>query len=686
MKNVTIIIPVYKDWTTLEKCLNSLKKFVEKRHKIIIVNDKGPEWVKLEEKILMCISGNRNFSYYKNLQNMGFVKTCNRAVQELDQTDNDILLLNSDTQVTEGFLEEMMQVLYLYERHGVVCPRSNNATLLTLPVKNNLDKLLSEDISYSVFQQMRSILPRFSIIPTGVGFAFLVKRELINKFGLLDEVYGLGYNEENDFCMRINQYGYNVVMANRAYIFHFESKSFGETKNELELKNRRILLERYPYYDAVVQKYFTHSIDPLEYYADLIAENIYEKKRLLFSLYEIPASYNGTAQYGLTIYKKFYQLYSTKYDIHVLINDAADRLFGLSKEFPNVWYPYNIKGTYHLAFSPSQIINIEHMFILNRVSLKYVFCMQDVISIRSNYLLINDYERLDIFRKSIQYCAAMTSISEFSLNDTIGYFYKEFEERDIPTRVIYHGINENKLKNSNEQLPYDEYYMVFGNFYKHKFLKETLPYLKNINRKFIVLGTDETGKIDNNIYGYKSGNLSDEFISLMVGQAKGIIFPSVYEGFGLPVLDGIKYDKKVIVTDNELNRELKEAFDNFSDNIYLFNSLVELEKIIELVEENPQPVYKEGIKAIRNWDMVATELENFLEEILDCKVDYELLKKRWDDMRYIENIHRMYVSQPVVVYKQNWYAKFKQTLRLKYPYLYHLFRKIKRGIVGNGRE
>lgn len=682
MSNVTIVIPVYKDWTTLQRCLDSLLKYVDCRHKIIVINDMSSEWEYLEKQILNCIEGHTNFSYYRNSGNMGFVKTCNRAVYELDQTNNDILLLNSDTEVTKGFLEEMIHVLYLYERHGVVCPRSNNATLLTIPVKNNLDMPLSEDVSYTTFQKMQNILPRFSIIPTGVGFAFLIKRELISKFGLLDEIYGLGYNEENDFCMRINQYGFNVVMANRAFVFHFESKSFGDTKNELELKNRRTLLERYPYYDVIVQQYFSHSIDPLEYYADLIVDNIYEKKRLLFSLYEIPASYNGTAQYGLTIYKKFYQLFSNKYDIHVLINDAADQLFGLSKEFPNVWYPYNIKSTYHLAFSPSQIIHMEHLFLLNRVSLKYVFCMQDVISIRSNYLLINDYERLDIFRKSIQYCAAMTSISEFSLNDTVGYFNKEFETREIPTRVIYHGIDEKNLDEADEKLPFDEYYMVFGNFYKHKFLKESIPYLKQIDKKFIILGTDETEKIGNNIYGYKSGNLSNEFINLMVGCAKGIIFPSVYEGFGLPILDGIKYDKKVIAANNELNRELKKAFDNFSENIYLYNSLEELSELIELVEKNPQPVYKGGKKVVRNWDNVAVELEDFLNEILNSKVDCELLRRRWDDMRYIESVHRMYVSQPTAILKQNWYAKLKQVLRLKYPAVYHLSRKVKRRIVG----
>lgn len=686
MKSVTIVIPVYRDWITLEKCLNSLKKYLDREHKIILVNDMSPEWGEMEQKIIKSIEGHKNFYYFRNFQNMGFVKTCNRAVSELDETDNDILLLNSDTEVTEGFLEEMLQVLYLCEKHGVVCPRTNNATILTIPVKNNLNKLLDAQVSYSVFQQMKDKMPRFSVIPTGVGFAFLIKRELIEKFGLFDEKYGLGYNEENDFCMRINQYGYSVVMSNWSYVYHFESRSFGAAKNELDVKNKHTLLERYPYYDSIIQKYFNHNMNPIEYFADLISNGVYEKKRILFSLYEVPASYNGTAQYGLTIFKNFYKLYHNKYDIHVLINDAADNLFQLSKEFPNVWYPYSIKGTYHLAFSPSQIIHAEHMFILNRVSLNYVFCMQDVISIRSNYLLIDNYERLDVFKKAIQYCAAMTSISQFSLDDTIGYFQSEFEQREIRTKVIYHGISEEKIVVSDDKLPFDEYYMVFGNFYKHKFLKETLPYLKKMNRNFIVLGSDKNGYISDNVYGYKSGNLSDEFINLLVYNTKAILFPSVYEGFGLPILDGIRYDKKVIATNNELNRELRRAFDNFSENIYLFNKLSDLETIIDTVEKDVIPFYKNGTKEVRTWDMVAQELEIFLETVVNSDVDFALLKRRWDDMRYVENVHRMYVSQNYNIRRSgSYYYKFKRYLENRHPNCYILLRRIK-GIFGNAKK
>ena len=87
-KKVTIIIPVYKDWDTLKLCIESLKKHVNSRHQIFLVNDMSPEWETMEHHIKKIIEGCTQFHYFRNTENMGFVKTCNFAVQELDKTDN----------------------------------------------------------------------------------------------------------------------------------------------------------------------------------------------------------------------------------------------------------------------------------------------------------------------------------------------------------------------------------------------------------------------------------------------------------------------------------------------------------------------------------------------------------------------------------------------------------------------
>lgn len=660
MNNITIVIPVYGDWETLNICIESLKKCASKDNTIMLVNDHGPEWEIIEKNILKAIEGCDNFKYYLNAENLGFVKTCNRAVMELDTTDNDILLLNSDTQVTEGFDVEMQEVLYLHEKHGAVCPRSNNATLLTIPVKNSTGTHLSEEQSYNTFLQMQSILPRYSILPTGVGFALLIKRKLIRQFGLFDEIFGKGYNEENDFCARINQYGYNVAMANRAYVYHYESRSFGEAKKSLDAKNREILIGRYPYYWDLAQAYFDKNMGPKEYFADLMVDGIYDKPRLLFDLYEVPAKYEGTSKYGLALLENFSKLFGDKYDIHVLIRKEADELFGVSAKYKNVWHPNNIKGTYHIAFSPSQIIRPDHLFLLNRIALKYVFSMQDIISIRSHYLLMDDPERIEIFRQSIRYCAGMSSISEFSIEDTKAYFQYEFSRRDIPTKVIYHGIDNSEIKTSDEKTYFDEYFFVFGNQYKHKYLIETIETIKNSEYNFVILGATVTGKIYENIYGYKSGSLSEGLLNELIAKSKAIIFPSVYEGFGLPILDGIRYEKKVIATDNQLNRELKEVYSDFTEkNLLLYDDKETLLKCIDMVWKDSRVTNNYEISSARSWQEVSIDTEQFLKTLLDSPIDVDLLEERWTNLQFINTIHKRYSNAGMVSPELKGYKRIK---------------------------
>lgn len=225
-KKITIIVPVYNGWEFCEKCIDHLIKYIGTHHDILIINDASIE-MDFEEKILIKINNYSNIKYYKNRTNLGFVKTCNKAVFELDKTQNDVLLLNSDAYITENALEEMMEVMYLHDRHAVVNPRSNNATLATIP----FEKSINLEESYRLWKQKKDMLPRFQAVPTAIGFCMLIRRDVINNFGLFDEIYSSGYNEENDFVCRINKIGYSAILANRSFVFHDEGLSFGDRKN-----------------------------------------------------------------------------------------------------------------------------------------------------------------------------------------------------------------------------------------------------------------------------------------------------------------------------------------------------------------------------------------------------------------------------------------------------------------------
>ena len=59
-----------------------------------------------------------------------------------------------------------------------------------------------------------------------VGFCFLIGREVIDAIGMLDEQFGIGCFEDDDYCLRAIAAGYRAVIAGDAFVHHFGSRTF----------------------------------------------------------------------------------------------------------------------------------------------------------------------------------------------------------------------------------------------------------------------------------------------------------------------------------------------------------------------------------------------------------------------------------------------------------------------------
>jgi GT2 family glycosyltransferase len=254
LNDVFIIIPVYKAYDHFKECLYALSRFYLNINIIII--DDGNE-VGLISKIVKSTykeEGNQNITILRNNYNLGFVKSCNLASAHVTNSNHTgvMLLLNSDAIVTKGSIEKMLHVMHHAENASVVCPRTNNGSILSYAKFYNGSKYLS----YSIWFLSRFFIKSHHRIPTGVGFCMMIRSTVIQKFKLFDEIYGLGYNEENDFCMRILDFGHFCYAANKSYVFHIGKSSFDhKDSNDLESHNRKILDSRYPNYTNLVSEY-----------------------------------------------------------------------------------------------------------------------------------------------------------------------------------------------------------------------------------------------------------------------------------------------------------------------------------------------------------------------------------------------------------------------------------------------
>ncbi len=673
---VTIIIPAYKDWESLCTCLTSCDRHVNHPHEIIVVNDASPE-DGFEQKIKDFIHGKQKFRHYLNEENLGFVKSCNKGV-ELATSDNDILLLNSDTEVTSGFLEEMLFCLYDSDRHGVCCPRSNNATLVSVPffyTGSRHDKGYPA-LSFSAWQNIKGFMPRHHVIPTGQGFCMLIKRQLITNFGLFDEIYRAGYNEENDFCCRINRHGYSAVAANHAFVFHLETKSFSaEQKNLLESRNRKILDQRYPEYENAVSYYFNWDTPAFERFAD-IAGGCYAKKKVLFDLTRLISQRNGTSEHVLSLLEALYPKASVAYDFYISVNSAANDYFNLSERFNNVLIndTFELPFRFDLIYVPNQIFEYENLFMINRFGIKYIVDILDIICVRSNYLRNKDIKH--IFRTAMMYADGLLVNSETVWRDIQNFFQFTLRahQQVLPMHISKSSHQENDFELSPaeleiaESLPEDFVLIIGNSHYYHKALAVTL---KNIQGDYpvVVLGAvaddDKSIACKKNIVSIKNGGLTDNFIALLHTKCKCILYPSQYEGFGLTILSAILYGKPIVLFNSEINREVTAQYED-KGLFFFFDHFNQIDPIISAINtRHGDEKWGNSLRLDRGWDTVAQETISYIDRVLAAPLDPEWLENRNNHILQLELLYKTGAAKIEGGYAGDYTEKKSKTKRFR---------------------
>lgn len=556
----------------------------------------------------------------------------------------------------DGF-SKMLNILYSCEKHGAVVPFN--------AYSQGICRLTKER-----YEKVSKYLGDYRVIPYIESVPVLIKTEMFERFGLLDESFQRIEGALEDFSLRFNQFGWSTIRANCW-------SDNGSCQIESTANDQDIIQKRYPYIHEIEKIYYEHAEKAVEHFADVLVQETNHKPSLLFSLYEVPPSYNGTANYALKMFAAFWDEFHDKYEISILIKDNTDDFYKLSEKYPRVYYPKTVKQhTFRLCFVSSQILSAEHMDIINRCCLKYSICMLDIISLRSHYLCKNDPGRYELFRDSIEYADLMLSISRFSHDDIMGFFHDEMQNAALRTGYIYLGTDKKTpaaaIEGTGGPFKTGDYFIIIGNAYKHKMIEPVLEILKEIEENFIVIGTKTEGYYHRSrrIYGYVSGWIENESLNRMIAGSKCIIFPSVYEGFGLTLYDAAVYHKKMIVSDTQINLELKKLLGEYSGKIITYRRVEELKTILSEIDfDEPWNGKPENL---RSWQEAVKELDVQMESIQGEETDIARLECRWRYLkRYQDN------ANAASMRKSN--LKKEQLIRKcisNFPRTYQLYRKL----------
>jgi hypothetical protein len=220
---------------------------------VVVVDDRGPD--PAIGRYLDELAAAGRVTLLRNDHNLGFVQSVNRGMSL--HGDRDVVLLNSDTEVANDWLDRLSATAHSAPDIATATPFSNNATICSYPFDGWTGGVPGRLGLAALDAVFAATLPGRPVdIPTAVGFCMYIRRDALRQVGLFDaERYGRGYGEENDFCMRALKSGWRHVLAADVFVFHEGNVSFGPEKLELTQHATRILCEAHPDYPQRVQEF-----------------------------------------------------------------------------------------------------------------------------------------------------------------------------------------------------------------------------------------------------------------------------------------------------------------------------------------------------------------------------------------------------------------------------------------------
>lgn len=244
---VDIIVPVFRDFPLTVRCIESvLASDADMPFELVVINDCSPEPELLAWLREQAEAG--RLTLLENEENLGFVQSVNRGMVLHPQRD--VVLLNSDAEVANDWLDRLHACAWQDGDIGTVTPFSNNATICSYPFDGwtggvpgslglaQLDRLFAE-VNHGLSVEL----------PTAVGFCMYIRRACLDETGLFDAGrFGPGYGEENDFSRRASNLGWRNLLAADVFVYHAGGVSFSTEREFLQKKALATLLELHPDY------------------------------------------------------------------------------------------------------------------------------------------------------------------------------------------------------------------------------------------------------------------------------------------------------------------------------------------------------------------------------------------------------------------------------------------------------
>jgi GT2 family glycosyltransferase/2-polyprenyl-3-methyl-5-hydroxy-6-metoxy-1,4-benzoquinol methylase len=252
---VEILVPIYGNLPLVQRCIASvLAARGNGGYHLTLINDASPG-PQVRDWLAGFASSHPQATVIENARNLGFVETVNLGMRLAGRRD--VVLLNSDTEVANDWLDRLRAAALSGETVGTVTPFSNNATICSYPLFCVDNPLLPGQDVASTDRLCATVNRGKSVdIPTAVGFCMYIRRACLDQVGDFDAAnFGKGYGEENDFCLRATALGWRHLHALDVFVYHEGGASFKESRVALQASALQAIRRLHPGYEDLIRDF-----------------------------------------------------------------------------------------------------------------------------------------------------------------------------------------------------------------------------------------------------------------------------------------------------------------------------------------------------------------------------------------------------------------------------------------------
>ena len=272
---VAVVILNWNGKHFLEKFLPYLEKVTYKNLKIVLADNHSTD-----ESVAFIQSSYPNIGIVQNNENEGFAKGYNTALKQIDA--DYYLLLNSDVEVTSGFLEPLVDLLEKDSKIGACQPKILDCNKRTHfeyagAAGGWIDSLGYPFCKGRIFDYLEEDKGQFDhpeAIFWASGASLFIRSNLFHALGGFDESF-FAHMEEIDLCWRLQLSGYQVFVCPTSVVYHVGGGTLpkgNQRKVFLNFRNNLIMLyKNLPWYEILWKIPFRFLLDAVSAWKNLLA-------------------------------------------------------------------------------------------------------------------------------------------------------------------------------------------------------------------------------------------------------------------------------------------------------------------------------------------------------------------------------------------------------------------------------